>query len=376
MIEKAEYQQRMQRLQQQVSTSGLDAFVLRSDINIHYLTGVDYHSMERKVFLVVAAKGEPCLIVPRMEQTQLEKAATVDSIQVYWEMDAKPGRGWQATLSQTLDDAHNIGIEPSAEVEITASLQDRSWQICPLVENLRVIKSPAEIALTRRTAKYWNKAMQAMLYKAKAGVTVGELMAVAGTISPKIFSEEPQANWLNTRIIQFFQCAPLSGSPHHFSYRADDILPDGPSILNAVGALCNYNAENARTILTGGYTAQHAQLFDLVTQAHQMALDMIKPGVPCADVDCAIQDFFVKEGVGDYMQHRIGHGFGLEPHERPYSSEGSEEVYQPNMIISVEPGLYVKDVGGFRHSDTVLITEKGIENLTAGIPRDRGSLTF
>ena len=76
------------------------------------------------------------------------------------------------------------------------------------------------------------------------------------------------------------------------------------------------------------------------------------------------------------MRHRAGHGFGMEGHERPYTSEGSEETYQPNMLISVEPGLYVNGVGGFRHSDTVLITEDGIDVLTAGTPIDRKGLTF
>ena len=146
--------------------------------------------------------------------------------------------------------------------------------------------------------------------------------------------------------------------------------------INAVGAIAHYNAENERTILTGNYTPQHAELFDLAQKAQQLALDLIKPGVRCADVDCVVQDFFIKEGVGEYIRHRTGHGFGLLPHERPYTSEGSEEVYEPNMIISVEPGLYVDGVGGFRHSDTVLITKNGIKNLTSATPRHRAAMTF
>ena len=173
-----------------------------------------------------------------------------------------------------------------------------------------------------------------------------------------------------------WKCRAASVSPHHFAFRADDVLPNGPTVINAVGAIADYNAENERTILTGNYTEQHAELFDLMQQGQQLALDLIKPGVPCAEVDCAVQHFFAKAGMTEHLRHRVGHGFGIEPHERPYTSEGSEEVYQPNMIISVEPGLYVEGVGGFRHSDTVLITEDGIENFTTGTPKDRASLTF
>ena len=73
---------------------------------------------------------------------------------------------------------------------------------------------------------------------------------------------------------------------------------------------------------------------------------------------------------------RAGHGFGMEGHERPYTSEGSPEIYQPNMLISVEPGLYVDGIGGFRQCDTVLITENGTENFTLGTPKAREQMTF
>lgn len=376
MFSAIEYQQRIKRLQTLIQQNGLDAFVVRTDTNGIYLTGVDYHSMERPVIVVVPAQGEPTLIVPRMEQEQLGVAPAIQQMEVYWELQAKEGRGWNDTLYKALGSAKRVGIEPLVEVDMVTALQDYDWQSLPLLEDLRVIKSPAEVALTRRVAHYWTDIINAMLLEVKAGVPLSTLMAAAAEHTAPIMAKEKQANWINTRFTQFFQCAPASGSPHHFSYRSDEVLPDGPSIINAVGAIAHYNAENERTILTGNYTAQHAELFDLATQGQQLALDLIKPGVKCADVDSAVQNFFIKEGVGHYMRHRVGHGFGIEPHERPYTSEGSEEVYQPNMIISVEPGLYVDGVGGFRHSDTILITNDGIENMTEGTPTGRAELTF
>ena len=89
-----------------------------------------------------------------------------------------------------------------------------------------------------------------------------------------------------------------------------------------------------------------------------------------------MQDFFAAEGVAQHMRHRVGHGFGMDGHERPYTSEGSSEIYQPGMIISVEPGLYVEGLGGFRHSDTLLITDNGTENWTSGTPKERASMSF
>jgi len=376
MFEPSEYHRRLNRLQENVEQSDLDALVICADHNVNYLVGAHCSSGDRQVLLIVPSTGKPTLIVPRMEQAKMNAEATVDSLLVYWEKDAKRGHGWEDKLQDTLGDAKRIGIDPHAYIEVLSALADRECQVSELVEDLRVIKSPAEIALTRRIASYWNQAMDAMLGIAKAGLPVGDLMAVGSNISKNIFANEPKANWSNTDITQFFQCSPLSSSPHYLSHRPDDVLPDGATIINAIGSVCRYNAENERTILTGNYTPEHAELFDIVHQAHQLALSLVKPGVPCADVDCTVQEFFSKQGVAKHMRHRVGHGFGLVYHERPYTSEGSEEVYRPNMLISIEPGLYVEGVGGFRHSDTVLITENGIDNFTSGTPIDRARMTF
>ncbi len=217
--------------------------------------------------------------------------------------------------------------------------------------------------------------MQAMFKVARVGLPVSELMAVGGRIHDEVFAQEPNATRSDTYANQFFQCSPGSSSPHYVS-RPSEQLPDGPTILNAIGPVCGYNAENERTILTGDYSDQQADLFDLQHQAHQLALSLIKPGVRCADVDSAVQDFFREQGLEACLRHRVGHGFGVVYHERPYTSEGSDEVYQPGMLISVEPGVYLEGVGGFRHSDTVLITDTGIDNFTANTPIDRQSLTF
>lgn len=376
MFHSSEYQQRLKLLQERVKDADLDAFIVRTDLNIIYLTGVDYYSAERKILMIVPAKGEPSLIVPRMEQERLSRSATVDNILTYWEMDAKPGRGWKELLHKLLDNHRRIGVEPQADADIITELQNHDWQVLPLVEDIRVIKSPSEIALTRRVANYWTQAMNAMLAEISVGKSIPELMKIGGNVMESILANEAGASYSNSATYMLLSCSPKSSSPHYFSTNPDDTIPDGATIINSMGYVNRYCAENERTILAGNYTPQYAELFDIAQQGQQLALNLIKPGVPCADVDSAVQDFFINQGVAEHMRHRAGHGFGMEGHERPYTSEGSEETYQPNMLISVEPGLYVEGVGGFRHCDTLLITENGTENFTLGTPKDRASLTF
>ena len=186
----------------------------------------------------------------------------------------------------------------------------------------------------------------------------------------------PAADHFNTNAMMIYSIAPASSNPHQFSMGANETIPHGPTVINSLGYVNWYNAENERTILAGDYTPEQAELYDIATRGQQLALDLIKPGVACAEVDCAVQAFFAEEGVSQHTRHRAGHGFGMEGHERPYTSEGSPEIYQPNMIISVEPGLYVEGVGGFRQCDTVLITETGTENFTLGTPKTREKMTF
>ena len=376
MFAKTEYQQRLNNLQHKVQAAELDFFIVRTDINIMYLTGVDYYSCERKVLLLVPATGEPTLIVPRMELERLSQAVTVDQILDYWEMDAKPGRGWEERVQQVIGSAQRVGLESAAESDLVAKLSAYACVILPLVEEVRVIKSPAEIDLTRRIAGYWTTAMNTMLNTLHVGQSVPELMQLGAQISQEIYQQEAGADQFNTHAAMIYQISPDSSNPHHFSMKSDDVIPHGPTIINSVGAVKWYNAENERTVLVGDYTSEQAELFDIATQGQALALALIKPGVRCADVDSQVQDFFIQQGVAEHMRHRAGHGFGLEGHERPYTSEGSAEVYLPNMLISVEPGLYVEGVGGFRHCDTLLVTEDGTENFTTGTPKLREQLTF
>jgi len=99
-------------------------------------------------------------------------------------------------------------------------------------------------------------------------------------------------------------------------------------------------------------------------KAREIAFSMVRPGVPCAYIDMATRDYFESEGLTKYILHRTGHGFGLGNHEAPWLSAGSKEILEKNMVVSIEPALYLPRTGGFRHSDTVLVTKDSYECLT------------
>jgi Xaa-Pro aminopeptidase len=116
--------------------------------------------------------------------------------------------------------------------------------------------------------------------------------------------------------------------------------------------------------IVGEPTEKQRELFDLAVEAQKTGLDMIRPGVRAKDVDIASFQVFDKAGYGEYVKHRIGHGIGLSEHEEPYLRFDNDLVLKESMVYTIEPGFYVPSVGGFRHSDTVILTENGYKCMT------------
>ena len=117
-------------------------------------------------------------------------------------------------------------------------------------------------------------------------------------------------------------------------------------------------------MIVGKPTEEQVKFFKLMLRAQETALEKIRPGVRCSDVDRAVRKFFKEQGIMQYWRHHTGHGLGLEVHEAPFFDIGDNRVLKPGMVMSVEPGIYVENLGGFRHSDTIVVTEDGYEVLT------------
>jgi Xaa-Pro aminopeptidase len=136
-----------------------------------------------------------------------------------------------------------------------------------------------------------------------------------------------------------------------------------------------YAAECERTFFLASPDGRPREMFAAMQAARRRAFEIIKPGVRCADVDAAAMEYLKASGYSEFLLHRTGHGIGQGNHEGPWVAEGGEHVLAENMVISVEPGIYIPDIGGVRHSDTVLVTKNGYECLTT-YPDDLASLTI
>jgi Xaa-Pro aminopeptidase len=136
-----------------------------------------------------------------------------------------------------------------------------------------------------------------------------------------------------------------------------------------------YNSELERTMVVGPASDEQKRMFDHMVALQDTAFASLRPGIPCSDVDRAVRAYYEAHGLMPYWKHHVGHAIGLRYHEGPFLDIGDRTELRPGMVFTIEPGLYAPELGGFRHSDTVVITDDGIEILTY-YPRDLESLTI
>ena len=306
----------------------------------------------------------------------MKKARNISRMVTYWEYPAPAGRNWADRLMELLGTTPEVGIEPGLRQEIAAELKDYSLRLDPLVEKLRLVKSPAEIEMIRQAAKYADLGVAELLAASYRGATVAEGFARTSVVTRRIIREVDHWDPLTTKVLMATWAAPRSGQPHSVPDLNDPLL-EGPHVALVLTRVNGYAAESERTYFTVPPRREMKHAFAAMEAARARAFEMIRPGVPCAAIDATVTEFLNQEGnSGEGRRlHRTGHGLGLGNHEGPWVAEGSDDILAENMVISVEPGIYLDGQGGYRHSDTVRITRDGFEPLTR-FDSDLGSLVI
>jgi len=157
---------------------------------------------------------------------------------------------------------------------------------------------------------------------------------------------------------------------NNITFQRGDVLVTG-----AGAPMWGYHSELERTMIVGPASDECQRMFDHMLALQETAFSALKPGARCADVDQLVRAYYERNDLLPYWRHHSGHAIGLRYHEGPFLDTGDVTELRPGMVFTVEPGLYVPHLGGFRHSDTVAITETGIEILTY-YARDLPSLTI
>lgn len=361
-----EFQRRHDALTGAIRAAGLERYVMGTSESIYYFTGATYEPLERPFFLVVGADGSRRMLVPALEADHLAKGwGLKDCITSYPDMPAPAGEGWADRLLERDFVGAAFGFEPAMPWAAGERLASAGGAALDLVEALRIVKSDWEVRQIERAAAYADWGVARILRAAWTGASVADTYATSQALTRKIIRETPDWDPLATKVIAAAWPAPVSAQPHSIP-KLGQRLGAGPHVALVLTRVNGYAAECERTFFTAQPTQGERELFGIVARAREIAFALVRPGARCSDIDRAATEFLRGCGYGEIHTrlHRCGHGFGLGNHEPPWIAKGSTHVLAANMVVSIEPGVYVPGCGGYRHSDTVLVTPDGYRRLT------------
>ncbi len=387
-IQQSEYQTRAEKLLAEVRRVGLNGVTLFDRDYILYYTGFAFIPTERPIAFIMNAKGDRGLFVPRLEAEHAKANAMIDHVAHYLEypytphpMDAFQEMLAEMGISGAVGSDHDgyPWIFGYRGPSLSEMLGQPPMHLAAFIEDQMMIKSEAEINLIRESVKWGHLAHTLLQRYTKVGETESEVsgrasleatLTMLDTIGPiyraqSFFSDGAGAGYRG-------QIGRNSAIPHALAnnivFQAGDVLVTG-----AGAPVWGYNSELERTMFIGQPTDGQKELFDHMVALQDIAFEALGPGVPCREVDQAVRAYYDKHDLWDYWKHHVGHAIGIRYHEGPFLDLGDGTVMLPGMVFTIEPGLYHPELGGYRHSDTVLITEDGIEIMTY-YPRDLESL--
>ena len=389
-ISDEEYRTRCDKLLEIIQQKNCDGVVLFDSTYILYYAGFAFIPTERPIGFVMNSKGERGMFVPRLEVEHAQANALIDRVDHYIEYPdiPHPMQGFK-TMLQEMGVKQNIALDHDGypwvfgyRGESISTLMDTQViYIKAEIEDQMMIKSPAEIRLIKESCKWGNLALMLLQRYTEVGKTESEVeqrasheanTAMLDTLGPIYRAQKGMTGGLHA--IYRGQIGRNAAIPHALAnnivFQAGDIL-----IGESDAPVWGYGSELERTMILGKPTDQQKMMFDHMLTLQQLAFENIQPGRKCSDVDRVIRAYYEKHDLKSHWKHHTGHAIGLRYHEAPFLDVGDATEIKVGMVFTVEPGLYADDLGGFRHSDTVAVTENGIEFLTY-YPRDLESLTI
>lgn len=353
---------RIKGLQNEIIKNNIDAYILTAQDSLLYFTGMAYKPEERAFFMIIPAKGVPIFLSPKLEEKHLSKITIECDIKAYWEATSAEGENWYNILETIIKPFKKIGVENNIPNNILNKIVSKEIVYLEIVDEMRKIKTPYEIEMIRNTANLADLGMKRIFENAYVGASVLEMYTLSGSIQKELIRKK-NFNPILTSLTSVVWPSPISSMPHSIPGLGDK-LTKGANVAMTYFKINGYAAECERTFFLNEVSNEDREHFNHMINARNIALNFVKPGVKCSDIDMATREYLIRQGYENNLLHRTGHGIGLSNHEKPFISIGDDEVLKENMIISIEPGIYIDGIGGYRHSDTVLVTKDGYEFLT------------
>jgi len=368
-ISQAERLQRLAKAKTLMAQNGIGAVIVESGSSLDYLTGVQWHRSERLTAAVIPAQGDPIIVTPFFESPSVKETLAVPAEIRTWDEDQEPLKLVADFLRERGVAGQPVGFEETDRYFIVDRLGQqlpglKSVSGNPVVRALRLIKSPAELALMQAANDITIRAMRHAGEAARAGMTPADFGAAIDAATTALGGSPEFA------LVLIDEAAAL---PH--GSRKPQLVKRGSTILFDCGCTVHgYQSDISRTFVWGAApSADQRKVWNQGHEGQQIAIRAAKIGAPCGSVDDAVRTAYESWGYGPGyklpgLSHRTGHGIGMDGHEPAYLVHGDMTPLEPGMCFSDEPGIYIPGKFGIRLEDCWYMTPSGPKFFTEPPP--------
>ena len=351
MFEPFIYEKRISRVRSILRTHNIDGILFVAMTNIRYLVG--FTGSDGVLFI-----GEKSSVLLIDGRYVMQAGKEVTGCEIFEYKDKIEG------ISTLVFDCEvkNIGFESSAlTCDQYFSLKDqlRGVVLKPLstdINSIRAIKDSSEIKYIRKAAHIASRSLMSIVEEIKPGVSEKD---VALILESKMADSGGEGLSFETIVASGRNSALPHAKPGFHK------IKEGDFVVIDYGTLYNgYHSDETRTLAVGKIAEKQKKIYNIVKDAHDRALEAVKAGVSCREIDRIAREWIEKAGFGQYFSHGTGHGVGLEVHEAPVISTKSEDCLEAGMVITVEPGIYIPGLWGVRIEDMVLVEKDGCDVLS------------
>ncbi len=359
-ISTAERLQRLAKARALMHKNGIGAVIVESGSSLDYLTGVQWHRSERLTAAVIPATGDPIIVTPFFERPSVAETLAVPAEIRTWNEDENPLKLVADFLRERGVAAEPVGFEETDRYFILDRLKQQLPALNavsgnPAVRDLRLIKSPAELALMEAANDITIRAMRHAAQNAKAGMTPQDFGAAIDAATTAM-GGSPEFSLV---LIDEASALPHGSKKPQIAKRGSTILFDCGCTVHG------YQSDISRTFVYGAApSAEQRKVWNQVHEGQQIAIRAAKIGVPAGAVDDAVRRAYESWGYGPGyklpgLPHRTGHGIGMDGHEPVYLVHGEATPLAAGMCFSDEPGIYLPGKFGVRLEDCWYMTETG-----------------
>ncbi len=358
---------RIEALSGQLAQRGLDWVALNPGPSLRYLTGLNFHLMERPVVVLVGTSGQVRVILPELEQQKVAHLPFAADIFPFGDDPAT----WQDVFAKALSDISwnplRVGVEPTGLRFLELDFLRKALPEAEFLDGsaalagLRMRKGDEELKAMRQAAIIAQNALLNSLETVRPGQSE---LQISGELMVQLFRACSDADLPFAPIVS---TGPNTANPH--ASPTNRVLQEGEMLLIDWGAsFGGYFSDITRTFFCGEPTTEMIKIANLVEEANSAARLGGRAGMHAGEVDRLARNVIAEGGYGEFFTHRTGHGLGMEAHESPYIYEGNLLILEPGMVFTIEPGIYLPGKYGVRIEDDVVVEAEGLHSLT-DLPR-------